>query len=104
MQYLTRTFIRTVATVSEVTNDENGNPIIVAVGQLVFVGDVDNAKATKLAKKEYPNKTTVIVTKLERLEELRGMPVNDFLCSSVLMDDPRTPHTNPLDIPATTEV
>lgn len=98
MQYITRTFQYTKATVSR-AEIVNGNPTFTAVKTLTLVGDVSKDKALKIAKKDFDGDTSnLIITELASVEELRGMTVEAFIHQSEIMDNPRTPH---IDEPTT---
>jgi len=95
MNYITRTFNYTVATIATIVGAETDTPEVKVVGQITLNGEADKAKVLKTAKKlpNYSAYETIVVTKLDTLSELRGMTVSEFLEKSVIMDDPRTPHT-----------
>ena len=90
MQYMTRTFTTTKATIAHVvTNGETST--IFPIGTILIVGDVDKTKALKVAKKQYSTIEDIIVTKVEAVTELRGMNTEVFYSNSILMKDARTP-------------
>ena len=93
MTYITRTFTRTRISVAGV-EIENGKSVMSPPFTLILDGEVDKVKALKIAKKEDNGKhENLIITSLEVVTELRGMPVSEFLTNSIVMDDPRTPAT-----------
>lgn len=89
MQYMTRTFNYTVATMGTLSEDKDGNPVVITGGQLVIDGEADKAKALKIAKKSAKDPEALIVIKVESKTELRGMPV---------MADARTPQPPVVDL------
>lgn len=94
-KYITRTFITSIVHAVAVTMADN-QPITEELPDIVISGKVNDEKATKAAKKAYPDKN-VLLNGIDYQSELRGMTVEDFLKYSVPMTDTAAEEAEPAD-------
>ena len=85
-KYVTRTFITTVIHGVSVYMDGD-NCVTSPIADVIVDGKLDDDKATKALKKEYPNESNVLVKGVEYKTEMRGMTVEDFKVNSIVMSE-----------------